>query len=90
MELNFQYSKEKDIWCILNKGKSSNNSQAPTKVYGLHVQSCGENPTAEDFSAFDVVVVDPSAGAAGSYTLATISVGKILVSAGNGPSLTSS
>ncbi len=52
MKLNFQYSKEKDIWCILNKGKSSNNSQAPTKVYGLLVESCGENPTAEDVSAF--------------------------------------
>jgi hypothetical protein len=52
MKINFQYNKEKDIWCILNKGKSSNNSQSPTKVYEELVSICGNNPTDGDTSVF--------------------------------------
>jgi len=44
MNLNLQYNKEKDIWCLLNKGKSSNNSSSPTSVYQELVSEVGENP----------------------------------------------
>lgn len=44
MKLNFKYNKEKDIWCLLNKGKSSNNSSQATKVYEELVEKYGENP----------------------------------------------
>jgi hypothetical protein len=43
MKVIFQYDKEKDIWCILNKGKSSNNSKTATKVYEQLVREYGEN-----------------------------------------------
>ena len=33
MKIDFRYEREKDIWCLLNKGKSSNNSSSPTKIY---------------------------------------------------------
>jgi len=33
MKLNFTYNREKDIWCILNKGNSSNNSLKQTRTY---------------------------------------------------------
>lgn len=52
MRLTFTYDKEKDIWCLLNKGKSSNNSQSPTKVYEQLVAAAGENPTPEQTSEF--------------------------------------
>ncbi len=47
MEINFTYNTEKDIWCLLNKGKSSNNSQNPTKIYEQLVAEHGESPTSE-------------------------------------------
>jgi hypothetical protein len=52
MKIYFEYSKEKDIWCILNKGKSSQNSPYPTKVYEELVKNCGENPSSQDVSSF--------------------------------------
>lgn len=52
MRLTFTYDKEKDIWCLLNKGKSSNNSQSPTKVYEQLVAAAGENPTPKQTSEF--------------------------------------
>lgn len=52
MKLKFDYNREKDIWCLLNKGKSSNNSQSPTKVYEQLVATSGENLTNEATSAF--------------------------------------
>ncbi len=52
MKVNFTYDKEKDIWCLLNKGKSSNNSQNPTKQYEQLVGECGESPTSEMAAAF--------------------------------------
>jgi hypothetical protein len=33
MKINFKYDIDQDIWCILNYGKSSNNSSQPTKTY---------------------------------------------------------
>ncbi len=52
MKVIFEYNKEKDIWCLLNKGKGSNNSKLPTKVYEKLTETFGENPTPENTSAF--------------------------------------
>jgi len=52
MQIHFKYDKEKDIWCLLNKGKSSDNNPNPTKVYEMLVSYCGENPTKEKTSLF--------------------------------------
>lgn len=52
MQVNFTYDKDKDIWCLLNKGKSSNNSQNPTKQYEQLIENYGENPTHESVAAF--------------------------------------
>lgn len=52
MKVIFEYNVEKDIWCLLNKGKSSNNSQSPTKVYERLVAEYGDNPTHDDAAAF--------------------------------------
>lgn len=52
MKIHFQYNKEKDIWCLLNKGKSSNNSQNPTKEYRELIAQYGENPSEENVSNF--------------------------------------
>ncbi len=52
MKLIFEYNKERDIWCLLNKGKSSNNNPNPTKVYELLITKYGENQTEETVSNF--------------------------------------
>lgn len=54
MKVTFYYDKEKDIWCLLNVGKSStnSNSQVPTKQYQQFVAQYGENPTFEMASEF--------------------------------------
>jgi hypothetical protein len=52
MKINFIYDKEKDIWCLLNKGRSSNNSQNPTKQYEKLVEKYGENPTEANAVSF--------------------------------------
>ncbi|MBP9711498.1 MAG: hypothetical protein KBD55_00480 [Candidatus Pacebacteria bacterium] len=52
MKLNFTYNKDKDIWCLLNKDKSSNNSQASTEQYQQLINKYGENPTAENTAIF--------------------------------------
>jgi len=52
MKLTFQYNKNKDTWCLLNKGKSSNNNPNPTKVYVLLTSRYGEHPTNEETSIF--------------------------------------
>lgn len=52
MEVIFDYDKTKDIWCLLNKGKSSNNNPNPTKVYELLVSKYGDNPINEETSTF--------------------------------------
>ncbi len=45
MKLNFTYHKEKDVWCLLNKGKSSINSPFPTLAYTQLILSFGDNPS---------------------------------------------
>lgn len=52
MQVNFTYNKEKDVWCLLNKGKSSNNSQNSTQQYQQLVEKHGENPTAGTTTVF--------------------------------------
>lgn len=52
MKLNFTYKKDEDIWVLLNKGKSSNNSPNPTKVYEQLVEFAGENPDNKSTSNF--------------------------------------
>lgn len=52
MEVVFDYDKEKDTWCLINKGRSSNNNQNPTKVYELLVSKYGDNPADRDVSTF--------------------------------------
>ena len=52
MQVNFIYNKDKDIWCLLNKGKNSNNSQNSTKQYQQLVATYGENPTPEMAAIF--------------------------------------
>lgn len=52
MKLDFIYNKEKDIWCLLNKGKSSNNSSKPTIVYQELISEVGENPNEISTSGF--------------------------------------
>ncbi len=52
MKLRFEYNKEKDIWCLLNKGKSSINSPFPTEVYEKLVKFAGENPDETKTSEF--------------------------------------
>lgn len=52
MKVTFTYDEEKDIWCLLNYGKSSTNSKTKTKAYEQLVSFCGENPTNEDASKF--------------------------------------
>lgn len=52
MKINFTYSKDKDIWCLLNKGKSSHNSERPTMQYEQLVSEFGDSPTEENVAAF--------------------------------------
>ncbi len=52
IKVTFTYNKDKDIWCLLSKGKSSNNAQTPTKVYGELVEMYGDTPTREETSTF--------------------------------------
>ena len=52
MKLIFDYNRDKDVWCLLNKGKSSNNSSHHTKVYEELVAETGDNPSREDTSRF--------------------------------------
>lgn len=52
MKLDFKYDKERDVWCLLNKGKSSNNSSKPTSVYQELVSNVGEIPDEASTSLF--------------------------------------
>lgn len=52
VKVNFTYDKEKDVWCLLNKGKSSSNSKNTTKQYEQLVAEYGENPTSETAAVF--------------------------------------
>lgn len=52
MKITFTYEKQKDIWCLMNYGKGSINSNTPTKVYEKLVSLYGENPSEEKVSEF--------------------------------------
>lgn len=52
MKIKFEYNRDKDVWCLLNKGKSSNNSPFPTRVYKELVASGGGNPNEKNTSEF--------------------------------------
>lgn len=52
MKLTFTYNKDKDVWCLLNKGKSSNNCSNPTSVYEELVAKVGDNPDEASTSLF--------------------------------------
>ncbi len=52
MQINFEYSAEKDIWCLRNKGSSSRNNPNPTNIYTLLISQYGENPTEEMTALF--------------------------------------
>ena len=52
MKITFAYNRDKDIWCLLNKGKSSNNSSNPTSVYQALISKVGTNLNEMSVSAF--------------------------------------
>jgi hypothetical protein len=52
MKIIFDYNQEKDIWCLLKKGKGSNNSSTPTKMYEKLIIDYGENPTEDKVAIF--------------------------------------
>ena len=52
MNVIFDYDKPKDIWCLLNKGKASNNSQKPTKAYQQLINEFGDAPSEQDATTF--------------------------------------
>ncbi len=52
MKLKFKYDRAKDVWCLVNKGKSSNNSPNPTKQYEQLVAVVGENASEESVVGF--------------------------------------
>ncbi len=52
MKVTFEYDKEKDIWCLLNKGKSSTHSQNMTKQYEQLIEKYGDMPTDEVVGTF--------------------------------------
>lgn len=52
MKLKFIYSRDEDVWCLLNKGKTSNNQPTPTEAYKKLIESVGENPDETTTSIF--------------------------------------
>lgn len=52
MKIIFDYNKERDIWCLLNYGKSSHNSNESTSVYLELIKNYGENPDTDSISNF--------------------------------------
>lgn len=52
MNVYIVYERDKDIWCILNKGKSSNNSNTTTAQYSALIEQYGENPHITDVNQF--------------------------------------
>lgn len=52
MKVTFKYDREKDVWCLLNFGESSQNSPNPTKTYEQLVAFAGENLSEEMMSKF--------------------------------------
>ncbi len=59
MNIHFNYDRNKDIWCLVNKGKSSNNSINPTKQYQELLDLYGSDPTEDNVTNFiDKYIVD--------------------------------
>lgn len=52
MKLTFAYDRGRDIWCVLNYGKTSMNSPTPTKVYEELVKEYGDNPSQNNAESF--------------------------------------
>jgi len=52
MKVTFEYNQNKDIWCLLNIGKSSINSPTQTKVYENLIKDFGNNPNEKDTKFF--------------------------------------
>ena len=52
MKVIYTYNKDKDVWCLLNKGKRSNNSSQATEVYKQLVEVYGNRPTKNETSSF--------------------------------------
>lgn len=52
MKITFTYDRNRDVWCLLNKGASSINSLTPTKVYEELIEKKGISPTENDTSVF--------------------------------------
>ncbi len=52
MKITFTYNLEKDIWCLVHYGKSSQNSNTRTKVYEELVSQYGEQFTQENVGFF--------------------------------------
>lgn len=52
MKISFEYNQEKDVWCLLNYGKTSMNSPVPTKMYEELVMKHGVHPTNEQATFF--------------------------------------
>lgn len=52
MRVVFAYSQEKDVWCLLNYGKTSMNSTTPTKMYEQLIATSGDNPSEEKVVSF--------------------------------------
>lgn len=52
MKILFKYNKDKDVWCLLNYGKTSMNSPTPTKMYEALTVECGSTPTQDQASSF--------------------------------------
>lgn len=52
MKLNFIYSEKKDVWCLLNKGRNSNNNPNPTESFLKLTEKYGTNPSEDDVKHF--------------------------------------
>jgi len=52
MKINFKYNKEKDIWCLLNYGRGSSNSNQSTKVYEKIIADIGNAVDERSVAAF--------------------------------------
>lgn len=52
MKVKFKYKKEKDIWCIINYGKTSFNSKQTTIIYQKIIEKFGEDINENKISDF--------------------------------------
>ncbi len=52
MKVVFEYSREKDVWCLRNYGKTSVNSSSTTKMYDLLIKEYGNTHSNENTTTF--------------------------------------